>query len=181
VKVVSGPFAGMSYLQKAQGSSLSPKILGTYELELHSIIEHIIASHPSHIIDIGAAQGYYAVGFRMRLGIGPRIVAFEMEKRGREMLGKIASLNNCGNIDVREKCEPHLLEPELEASLAQPGMRLVVCDTEGYEEVLLDPQKLPGLNNYHILVETHDQLVPGVTDELKERFSNSHHLTEVRT
>jgi len=171
----------MRYIQTAQGSSLSPKILGTYELELHSIIERIIAARPSQIIDIGAAEGYYAVGFRMRLGLDPRIVAFEMEKQGREMLMRIASLNNCESIEIREKCELPVLQSELEISSPQPGMKLIVCDTEGYEDILLDPEKLPGLQNHHILVETHDQLVPGVTDALKERFRTSHHVTEIRT
>jgi hypothetical protein len=41
---------------------IEPKWLGTYELELHSIIKGILRAEYNTIIDIGSAEGYYSVG-----------------------------------------------------------------------------------------------------------------------
>src|SRR3954451_18937011 len=64
LQVAHGPFAGMEYLPGLEASSgdLVAKLLGTYERELHPVIEGWIAQPPAHMIDIGSAEGYYAVG-----------------------------------------------------------------------------------------------------------------------
>src|SRR5437764_15485146 len=41
-RVIAGPFAGLMYVDSARGSSIGPKLLGTYELELRQIVEEII-------------------------------------------------------------------------------------------------------------------------------------------
>lgn len=62
--VLNGPFKGLKYpFKEAFGSVFTPKIIGTYELELHSIVNEILVSGYKHIIDIGAAEGYYSIGF----------------------------------------------------------------------------------------------------------------------
>ena len=66
-RVASGPFAGMRHGDIAVGSVLTVKLLGTYEKELWPIIDQIIATAYPLIIDIGAAEGYYAVGLAMRI------------------------------------------------------------------------------------------------------------------
>ena len=60
--VLSGPFAGMKYVNQSVGSMWFPKVLGTYELELASIIRGFCLARPPSVVDIGAAEGYYAVG-----------------------------------------------------------------------------------------------------------------------
>lgn len=77
--IVAGPFRGMRYIEKAVCSELPPKILGTYEMELHALIESIVARRPSCIIDIGAAEGFYAVGFATRLP-NCMVVAFDQPR-----------------------------------------------------------------------------------------------------
>lgn len=61
-KIGLGPFAGMKYINKAHGSSLTPKIIGTYERELHPFIYEIADKQYDCIVDVGSAEGYYAVG-----------------------------------------------------------------------------------------------------------------------
>src|SRR4051812_19305855 len=64
-RVLQGPFAGMQYVTESYGSQLVPKLLGSYENELHDLVEQIVAQRPKIVIDIGAAEGYYAVGLAL--------------------------------------------------------------------------------------------------------------------
>ena len=63
----SGPFAGMSCISEAICSSLVPKLLGSYESELHQVLNQILETDYQNVIDIGCAEGYYAVGLALRL------------------------------------------------------------------------------------------------------------------
>ena len=65
-KVAAGPFAGMRYITRSCGSKLAPKVIGCYERELHPAIENAIRGDYQRIIDIGCAEGYYAVGLAWR-------------------------------------------------------------------------------------------------------------------
>src|SRR4051794_38235977 len=64
--VVGGPFEGMSYVGNSHGSAWCPKILGTYEREIRSAVDEIAAREFPNIVNIGAAEGYYAVGLARR-------------------------------------------------------------------------------------------------------------------
>src|SRR5437660_11467263 len=81
-QVRQGPFAGMRYIDRAIGSAYLPKLLGTYECELAAIIEEVCARGPRLIIDLGAAEGYYAVGLALR-NPQARVVGFEQLETGR--------------------------------------------------------------------------------------------------
>src|SRR4051795_10844916 len=59
--VSGGPFAGLVYPDRTP-ISLVPKLLGIYERELHGAIEAAIRAQPDVIVNVGAADGYYAVG-----------------------------------------------------------------------------------------------------------------------
>jgi hypothetical protein len=43
-------------------STFIPKIIGSYECELHPAIEEIIVNNYAEVWDVGCAEGYYAVG-----------------------------------------------------------------------------------------------------------------------
>ena len=90
--VRSGPFAGLRfYVTKAAvgaprvADCLPAKLIGCYEQELHPGIERLLGSSPSTIVNVGAAEGYYAVGLAMRAP-GSRVHAFEPDTDRREML-----------------------------------------------------------------------------------------------
>src|ERR1035441_10269867 len=57
--VLNGPFEGMRYLQASVGSVLSPKLVGSYEAELHPFIERVTSGRYDIVVDIGCAEGYY--------------------------------------------------------------------------------------------------------------------------
>jgi len=78
-------------------------LLGTYELELHSVIEEAIAKRFERIIDIGCADGYYAVGLAMRTNA--TVYAFDCEPREREYCRQMALTNGVHQrVHVRSWC-----------------------------------------------------------------------------
>jgi hypothetical protein len=173
--VRQGPFAGMRYVDNSVGSAYLPKLLGIYERELTPCVEAICSERFSHIVDVGAAEGYYAVGLALR-NRGAQIIAFEMNPGGQKCLNDMARLNAVDDrIDIRGRCET----ADLAAALAGAERAAVICDVEGYEQILLDPVDVHALRLASILVEVHEFVVPGVTDELKSRFSDSHRIEHI--
>src|SRR4051812_46981354 len=175
IQVISGPFKGMRYLRSKRGNFFSPKILGTYEKELHGIIDEILQYAWAQVANIGAAEGYYAIGLPLKLHSHPKIIAYESDADGRGMIHTLARLNGITSVTVRGQCEAVDLSAELNCG----GRKLVICDTEGYEVKLLDPELVQGLRTAYILVETHESAVPGVGELLRERFSASHEIFTV--
>ena len=51
-------------------------LLGTWELELTEIWERILANDYSLMVDVGAAEGYYAVGMNLRKP-NAEVIAYE--------------------------------------------------------------------------------------------------------
>jgi hypothetical protein len=174
-RVGSGPFAGMRYIDNAVGSAYVPKLLGIYERELNEAIDEACALSFPLIIDIGAAEGYYATGLALR-NKNARIIAFEMEQEGREALQAMLELNqSVSRVEIRGKCEP----AELRTILQREQRALILCDVEGDEETLLNPTVVPELRLGHLLVEMHDFIHPGVTDRVIQRFEATHQIERI--
>lgn len=174
-RIRSGPFAGIRYLDDSVASAYIPKLLGIYESELAAEVENICRRGPGLIVDIGAAEGYYAIGLAVR-NPEAKVVAFEMDPRGQAALREMARLNQVGErLQIRGKCEP----ADLAAALGDATNPVVICDVEGYEEKLLDRRAVPALDRATMLVELHDFLVPGITEELKKRFGATHRISHI--
>jgi hypothetical protein len=171
--VHSGPFVGMKYIQDSWFGGYIPKLLGVYERELHGALEAAIARKPDLIVDVGAAEGYYAVGLCRRVP-GAKHIAFEMGKEARVMMAELARLNGC-QIDIRGECDPE----KLEAALAGSENPLAVIDVESYEKVLVDPEKVPSLRRAMMLVELHPGRAPGIFELLNERFGQTHQIQRI--
>jgi hypothetical protein len=172
--VRQGPFKGMRYVANSVGSAYLPKLLGIYERELAPRIEQICAAKPALIVDVGAAEGYYAVGLALR-NPQARMIAFETEENGRVALKQMARLNGVPRLEIRGKCEPN----DLQTALAGNAAVVVVCDVEGYEDKLLDLTSVSALRQASILVETHEFVVPGITENLKCRFDRTHTVEQI--
>jgi hypothetical protein len=56
----------------------------------------------------------------------------------------------------------------------------VLCDIEGSELTLLDPDVSPYLKRVDIIVESHECLVPGITNKLASRFETSHDIKLIK-
>jgi hypothetical protein len=165
----------MRYVQVSHGSAYIPKLLGTYERELAPYIDRAVERQPRLVVELGAAEGYYAVGMARRLPHA-QVVAFEMATEGQNALREMAKLNGVeSRLTVLGKCEP----ADLASALVDESDILVICDVEGYEEKLLDPAIVPALRRLPILVELHDFLIPKVAETLSQRFCATHEITRI--
>src|SRR3982751_3241860 len=65
--VLHGPFAGLRYPADAVQSRHSvPMLLGSYERELHAIVDSVLLDSYNRVVDVGCAEGYYAVGLALK-------------------------------------------------------------------------------------------------------------------
>jgi hypothetical protein len=175
-KVMGGPFQGMMYGGTSSFcSAYYPKILGTYEMELIPAINAFLDKGYCQIVDVGAADGFYAVGFALK-SPESKIIAYEQSPHARKQLAVLARTNGVqGSIEIRERCERN----DMMRLPSAPGLLIVDC--EGYEEVLLDDSVIQHLKDWDFLIETHDGFSRGVTRRLIERFNASHDVTVVDT
>jgi len=166
--VSSGPFAGLRYHKIWGPDRVTTKLLGSYEAELHERYGELIARGFSTVVNVGAGEGYYAVGLARALP-GARVVAFEMKEDMRRFCSDLARHNGVeGRLEIRGWCDRAAL-----ASCDLEGA-LVVVDCEGFENELLDGDLIPLLGTAFLVVEAHDFASPGVSWALQERFSSSH-------
>jgi hypothetical protein len=179
-RIYAGPFRGMhypalDYLTESKTSAFFPKLLGTYERELAESVEGLISADPDVVVNVGAGEGYYAVGTALRCPKA-RVVAFEADPAAHAVCADMAERNRVrAALDIRGRCSPGDL-----ADALVPAVRpAVICDVEGYEDVLLDPVAVPALSAASILVETHEIAVPGITERLKARFASTHAITHI--
>jgi hypothetical protein len=165
----------MKYVRTSVGSTYYPKILGVYEKELHSIIERLCLDSFDSIVNVGAAEGYYSVGFALR---SPRSkhVAFETTKDGQHLVKQMAVMNGVdGSIEVFGQCNPS----DLNNLLSTTKKTLIIMDVEGAELSLLDQKLCQKLSECYILVELHDFLDRTLGSTIAERFKASHVIEEV--
>ncbi len=173
LKILQGPFKDIEFLDKSSEGCHMAKLLGTYEQPLHRYIEDIIASNYQTIFNIGSAEGYYSVGLAKRL---PKvnILSFDIDTSAQEACLKLAAKNNIeSSINIKGEFHPVILSDYEEFK------NLIICDIEGEELKLLDLEKYPAMQNIDILVESHECLKPGITLELKTRFSRTHEIIEI--
>ncbi len=175
MQVYDGPFKDLKYIDHSLASVYIPKLLGIYENELHSYIEKACDIDFDSVIDIGAAEGYYAVGMALRLKKAI-VTAFEIEEEGQKAIAELAGLNGLlGSMNILGRCE--LMD--LKTSLRESGRTLIICDVEGYEETLLDIEKIPALKDAYILVELHDFVKRDLSQIIRERFQSSHRIEHI--
>ncbi len=167
-KVLSGPFRGMDYAFRASEGSRSARLLGCYEASLAPVIEAIIARAYPLVIDVGCAEGYYAVGLARRIP-GARVLARDENPKAQALCGMLAARNG-----VADRVEVGGRMDHADFAICADQSVLVLCDIEGAEAELLDPVLAPGLLFADILVETHDVMRPGLSDLIASRFAASH-------
>src|SRR5947209_7077380 len=92
--VMRGPFAGMRLCERVSRSDgdIAPKLLGTYEEELHPFLNQFQGRRYSAIIDVGCAEGYYVIGCA-HLFAGIPVFAFDSDPLALEVCGENAVLN----------------------------------------------------------------------------------------
>lgn len=171
--VPRGPLAGLDFLDRSAEGCHVAKLIGSYEQPLHPHVERAIGAGYDRILNIGCAEGYYAVGMARRM-TGTRVHAFDLDPNARATCAALAEKNGVADrIKIGE-----LFAPADFARHAE-GRTLVFCDIEGNEGDLLDPYAAPALRAMDVIVEVHEGLVPGVTRMLTARFAPTHDIVLV--
>jgi len=172
--VIQGPLAGLDFLpQSAEGCHIA-KLLGCYEQPLQPYIEQAIQKQYATVLNIGCAEGYYAVGMALRMP-NTRVLAHDLNAKAQQV---------CKDLAVKTKVADRvsiggLFEPADFAAYAGQDV-LLMCDIEGAERELLDPVLAPSLKGMDIIVESHECLIPGITQLLIDRFKDTHQITLVQ-
>lgn len=176
--VQAGPFAGM---RLPAGSSWGArerhlKLLGLYERDLHAAIEAIVARAPNLIVNIGCAEGYYAVGLALRVP-GASIAAFDADPQSAALCAEAARANGVAD---RVKVGGLCTQDALEALLRAADRPAVIMDCEGCEAELLSGASADFWSHCDLLIECHDFVVAGVTEKLARMLESTHRVTRIR-
>jgi hypothetical protein len=171
--VMQGPFEGMTYRAMQTEGALIARLLGCYEAELHPHILAIADEGLDCVIDVGCAEGYYAVGLA-RLYPDLQVHARDISEAARTACAELAGLNGVGDrVIIGGEFRP-------EDFAAFEGRRtLVLVDAEGAELDVLRPDLAPALARMKLIVETHDVFRPGALATIVERFSPTHDIIRV--
>ena len=172
--VQKGPFRGLRYLPQLTSTdtllshTVIPKLLGSYELELHDSLELSFKRPYKQVINIGCAEGYYAVGLARRFP-GIPVFAFDIDAANREFCGQMAAVNGVADhVFIRGECTVEGL-----ASILSENS-LIVCDCEGCELELLHPDLSPGFAMSDVMVELHDCVNEIISPTILARFGKTH-------
>jgi hypothetical protein len=177
LEVQNGCFKGLRYPRLASyGSSIYPKLVGSYEKELEYIWKKTEQNTYTEILNIGCAEGYYAVGLG-KLFPTARLLAYDTSRQARTLCEEMAILNGVKDrLTIKATCVPEEL-----ASFAFVGKGLIVCDCEGYEKTLFQPSNLHNLLHCDLIIETHDFEDIDISAYLKQLFAPTHEIISIKS
>lgn len=175
--VANGPFKGLQYPSaKSFGSPLLPKLLGSYESELQPVLDGMLSTGYTTIVDIGCAEGYYAIGLARRL---PRaeVYAFDTDAKARQMCLEMAKLNGVADrIHIGGLCDEQVLR-----SLPLGDRALILSDCEGYEGSLFSARLAEFLVRHDVIIETHDFIDIELSVKMRDAFAKTHHVRSIKS
>jgi hypothetical protein len=173
--VQGGPFAGMRYPADLIADVDTPrgKLLGSYEHEIQQPFMAALRRGVRTFIDVGCADGYYAVGMPVA---DHQITsyAFDLASSARRLCFEVALINA---VESRVRIGRRFSTPALESIDPRDGIML--CDIEGAEADLFDPQLVARLDATTVLIEVHETGRPGLSDYLRRTFDKTHVISRV--
>ena len=177
-EVLSGPFHKMKYDVSAGSycSAFYPKILGSYEFELHGKIGDLLESkNYSIVIDVGCAEGYYAIGFALLTKKkGTKIFAFDTSEEAIRLCNRLKDLNNIENLTLKNSFFDNATYLNLKKT--NPGPSLLFMDCEGYEIDFFSNISLDDYMETDFIIELHDFLNFGTAFNLQEKLKFTHDI-----
>lgn len=151
------------------------KLLGCYEQEVHPFIEAATNSRPQTVLNIGSAEGHYAVGMAVRLPAA-QVYTYDIDARARDLCTQLSQANGVSErLHVMGLCDAE----ELSTRIASGGKTLIIMDCEGCEGDLLNLDVVPELIKAEIIVEIHDFGTTHYGETIRKNFANSHTLEVV--
>lgn len=141
-------------------------LLGMYEREVLDALRDF-STDCDHFIDVGAADGYYAVG-ALVAGLFDSVVCFETDQLGQQVIAKNAARNRVSDrLTILGEARIDFVQQALAETEVDLSRTVVLMDIEGGEYTLLSDEVLHILRQSRIIVELHHF---GGTDESAERL-----------
>jgi precorrin-6B methylase 2 len=175
LEVLRGPFAGLRYPPELPAHDhvshhLMAKLVGSYEQQIYPWIEEWIGGDFELVIDVGCAEGFYAVGLARAMP-DVEVRAYDIYPQAREDCAALARANGVQDrVTIAGECTPATL-----AAVSQRRVALL-SDCEGYEKILLDPELAPNLRHWSIIVEQHVLQDPTIAATIERRFRETHEI-----
>jgi hypothetical protein len=186
-RIISGPFKGVQMLEQSSWDpgARASMLLGLYERE---VLEAIAArAAPRRLmIDIGAADGYYAVGV-LAAKLFEHVVCYESSEQGRHLIETFARANQVFNrISIHGEATLSFANEVFEkaAALEMGLTALVLMDIEGGEFDLLSEENLNRFARSSLIIELHPFAVEDGQAKLVSLIAtakNTHHMNLITT
>lgn len=169
-RVIDGPCAGLRYPADLLPEVDAPvaKLLGTYERQLHEPLTRAIRAGRGPFIDVGCAEGYYAVGLALTCR-GLTVHAYDHARSARSLCGQLAAINGCV-----EQLELHVHCDQRELRRLPLEHALVLADVEGAEFALFSREVVSLLAGAVVIIELHRPPDDPAVVALLARFLPSH-------
>lgn len=165
--VRAGPFTGLRFISTT--ADTPSKLVGSYECELHPTTERLIERQFAVVVNVGCAEGYYAVGMALRCP-SATVRAYDIDQAEQDLCRATAEANGVPDrVLILGKCTKEDL-------LALDRKSLVLMDCEGCEDALLDPRI-----SATVLVELHDWDDATLPDRVIARFAGSHTVSVIES
>jgi hypothetical protein len=177
LRVRHGFFQGLHYPgNQSKSSALFPKLLGTYERELHAVLERICGQDYTEIVNIGCAEGYYAVGFARRMP-GVKVYAFDSDPAALRLTREMAALNGVADrVITGGFCDGTVLK-----AIPLRGRALIFSDCEGYEKKLFTAEIAAFLAAHDVLMEVHDGVDITISPTIIDLFQPTHQVEVIES
>jgi hypothetical protein len=170
-----GPFTGLELFTGPESGHLIAKLVGNYERQIYPwLLDEWISGDFELVIDVGCAEGFYAVGLAREMP-GAEIRAYDTYEPARHECERLAQLNGVQDrVVIGSSCTPATL-----AAVEQSRVALL-SDCEGYEKILLDPELAPNLSRWSIIVELHENVDPEISRTIARRFQDTHEMEVIQ-
>lgn len=165
-----GVFKDLKILDKVWWgqNDITSKIFGEYEKHIVCKLDEL-KGHSNNFIDIGAADGFFAVGSRKN-GLFECCYCYEITRSGQETIKKLACLNG---VDSGIIIYGEAKKNSLRSLVNNIGSSVILCDIEGGEFELFDYETLYSLRKCFIIIELHDNVFPEYSGKREKLISNA--------
>ena len=176
--VQGGLFKGLKYPGvRSYGSTILPKLAGAYEVAVQEQLQELLdEKNYTTIIDIGCAEGYYAVGMAL-MQPEAKVIAYDLAILAQALCAEMAELNGVRDrIEIAGECK----KESLKSLNFNEGRVLVICDCEGGEYELIKPEYFIS-SETDFIIELHDVSVDKIKNKkLAESFSQTHNIIMIK-
>ncbi len=182
-KIRYGPFSGTQLIQDSRwsGADKASMLLGIYEFEMLTALVNA-AEGRRVFIDVGAADGYYAIG-----GTASKLfehaICFEMNPEGREIIRQQSLANGVSSqVSVLGTATDGFLEEAQGQHRFALSETVILMDIEGAEFELLSDPLIEKIKEAFLIVEIHDFFSSNhlAAEELLSRLSTRYDINVVK-